>query len=125
MNANEKRPEDFAKQKLLTNLPRSVKVGFVLGTLLFVFFEIQCLRGLWTSLWLRSNMLRGWVYPCFILAPWAYCARGLARLSRTMARREVDDATRVIGECLVGMLVFSYLLAWQWSEFILAASKAK
>jgi hypothetical protein len=126
MSATGQRHDIIGRRQFLASLPRSVKVGFFFSSLLFVLFERECIQGLWSRPWLHVQLSHPWAYPLFILAPWAFGLWGLWHLSKLSLRDKIEiNLVRKMGECLVGIVVFSYLLAWQWSEFILAISKLK
>ena len=127
MTATDKAPDMVSRKAApLGNLPGSVKLGFFFPSLLLILFERECIEGLWSRPWLHVQLWHPWAYPLFILAPWAFCVWGLWHLNELSRRDKIEmDFAGKLGQCLIGIVVFSYLLAWQWSEFILAVSKLK
>ncbi|MBV9574325.1 MAG: hypothetical protein JOY93_09750 [Acidobacteriales bacterium] len=114
------------EQAQARHIPHSVKMCLFFSTVGLVLLEVECVQGLLSKPWTYAQLRHPWAYPCFIFLPWAFCVWGVWRLSGLAARhRLVGSEVIRLMEGLAGMPVWTYLLTWQWNEFVLAISKLK
>ena len=109
----------------IRGLPRSVKICFLSSTIGLILLEWEWAAYLRPMEKSHIVLAHPWFYPVLIFAPWAWSMWGVLQIQRLARHNRIHaDVTRLM-EYIAGMPTLSYLLAWQWSEFILAVSKPK
>ena len=110
-------------REVFTRWPRSVVVCFLSSTVGLIMLEIECVDNLRSILKSHISLRHPWFYPALIFALWAWSVWNLWKVSSTHDR--IDSGVTRLMEYIACIPVFSYILAWQWGEMILAVSKIR